>query len=1143
MVGGSKGFGSVAKSIPASAAAVSYGRGLTSSVVGLASATVRYGRGSSAMSRGRASSSIAVDLTVAGWLQMSLYNPLVSSGSLFEGTQPGFWQRDLKSAGSTITILVAIDRGVVGGETVTWASDGDAVEGVHWTTSSAKTVTLKAGQRLFEVSITPKETGAWYRERTTKLRLTGTGVKIDDERSFVHLVFNSSVLPPSVALTSSASGSSSASSITFTVTASYVPQDSIVLYAELDSNTELSNYIISGLGQVVIAAGTDPPTGTFTASKIVGSGGTGDLSVSLVYERGVVAFVEQDYDTSLNTFTVDRNAYLDQNLWHQSNDISSLRFNDPGSDPIRPLTPGHPCSHEGGGAVSYNTLDGEAMGIPQDAETKLLDPVTGNDLMLFHPNYNVTSGMSYLREGFDVSYGGGAITAHDLKPYVMVRWYFKEMVGVDASRNSEFRHVRVRVRNSDRNHGVTFRFGNKIATDHADYKKRMDDSAANFFVFASGLVCWEYSKYNGHELSNDGWGTWYGAGEDSNGTYLWFQHHTNSDQSYATTAVGSEGVHGGSDTGSLSDKAWWIITPGKSYPTDAAPAVPVYREYSTEDTAVDSQGVASGNPIEYPIWTHSGDGSSGVQTDGGTTFTNRINYIRANRIGCLVHSMQFSMHVERMDPPNATTGRFWPCEKSGWDPRGCAVIAYDHENFNMLGYTTDLNASPGMDGDPTDSNGSYFYTNTGTIPSTGPASPHHPNSTELTWHAAGQGGAQIYFRNHPITWKANSYQMFSFYAKKPATDSAPRIVAVLWDVSAPNNYANNQTFDWVGDVLTVGNNYGRTITTATVEDAGGGWYRASIAVESLGSDSSLTADGDGAWCILRSDNAVTGALGRCYFSAFQFEQHVSTFTTRNLLYPNHVFPVGSGQPPAPRYWSMVSQPTEQERVVKTTPYNTQGVVWEAINQDHLSNAVDGGGISPRFDIDNTKRYRVSIWIRKQYTSTPGAGWSEGAVSFLIRGFDSSGANGALKYILSSTVANSGYFNIEADAYMPSQGTDIDDWYLYVGYVEPHDFVGNTQDPTRGIYSRDGATHVVRGNCFKWTTDSAQSYFSFYTLYNSNSVYGDKVDYFGPRYEVVDGTEPTIAELRAGTGTYAPTAYKAQVALPATQEHIRTVDIV
>lgn len=654
-------------------------RGVTSNSIGTYALATKVGRGSSASYVGRAAIGVVAEPITAGWEPMSRYNPYVSDGAPTEGTLRGFWQRDIKSAGAAVTVNLSLDKPALGGETITWASDGDAVEDTHWTTTSAKTVTLVRGQRSFSVVITPKETGKWYRERTTKLRLTATGIKIHEERGFVHLIFNSSVLPPTLSL--SGDSRSSATTLTFTVTADYAVQDAVTLRAEIDATSALTNYTIAGLKLPVIAAGAT--SGTFTVTKNGGTSGTGNLIIALVYERGGNLFKEADYDPDLETFVTDRWVHKDQNLWHQSNDISLLRFNDEASDPIRPVTPGHPCSHEGGGAESLYVHEGEAMGIPQDDDTKLLDPITGNALMLFHPSDYVTAGMTYLREGFNVSYGGGDITAHKIRPYVMVRWYFKEMVGDDAARNAEFVHLRVRLRNNNRNHGITFRFSYKLESSDSRFKKHFEPGVANgvgtsvgghWYTFPSsdtGLTVWEYAKWNGHEVSDAGWGTYYGAGEDSNGTYLWFQHHCDDDQSYATVADAGQQVHTGTTT--ANDADWWIVEPGRSYPDPDDPDVKIYREYSTEDTPVAWQPVSSGNPIEYPIASFGDDQSAHVTHDG--VLTNRLGQIRLNRVGTLVHSMQFTMSDTIIAPPNATTGRFWPCEKSGWDPQGLGVIA------------------------------------------------------------------------------------------------------------------------------------------------------------------------------------------------------------------------------------------------------------------------------------------------------------------------------------------------------------------------------------------------------------------------------------------------------------------------------------
>ena len=652
-------------------------------------------------------------LTTVGWEHMSRYNPLLSAGATVEGplaptegTGGVFWQRDIQSNGAAVTITMSLDRPALGGETVSFLGDGDAIQGIHWTTVSDKTVTLVKGQSLVYVVIAPVESGKWYRERTTKLRLSATGLKISDDRSYVHLVFNSVILPPVVTLTGPTEqvkwdGSGSATPITMTVATvgAVTVQDPVTLYWEVVSGP-VGFDSATKMGTVVIAAGAS--SGTFNIYQTTQV--SGGAVIGLVHERGTALMTQMDYDTTLSTFTVPRTVHADENLWRRSNNlIGPEMISDPDEFLDRPLTPGHPSSVAGGGATSSRAGFGEMKSIPQVASPALQDPITEDDLWVFHPHPQVTGGMSYMRESFDVSYGGGASTAHDILPYSMTRWYFKEMVGADASRNAEFARVQVRHRNSDRNHGVVFRFSYKIDStwdgttvgqeEQDGWKKHSDGSSVvsggddHSFAFPSsptGLIVWEYSKWNGHANSNDGWGTYYGAGEDSNGTYLWFKHFTDKNQSYATLAnetLPSQPAHGG--TGALSDSGWWYIAPGKSYPNPAAATVPIYREYSTIDTLETwdgAQGVASGNPIEYPIWVSAQDGSANVKTDLdyneeeppeviNNYFTNRLGFIKNNDIGCLIHSMQFSMSVGIGGVP----GRFWPGQKSRWDPQGGAI--------------------------------------------------------------------------------------------------------------------------------------------------------------------------------------------------------------------------------------------------------------------------------------------------------------------------------------------------------------------------------------------------------------------------------------------------------------------------------------
>lgn len=223
--------------------------------------------------------------------------------------------------------------------------------------------------------------------------------------------------------------------------------------------------------------------------------------------------------------------------------------------------------------------------------------------------------------------------------------------------------------------------------------------------------------------------------------------------------------------------------------------------------------------------------------------------------------------------------------------------------------------------------------------------------------------------------------------------------------------------------------------------------------------------------------------------------------TTNLLYPEQVFPEGSGAPTSGIWTYIYGAANENERVLKTTPYNTQGVVWEAINQD-VAGGPDGGVASSQyFNIDNTQVYRFSLWVRKQFVDA-----ADGTVFFGPGGAD---AASLVKVLSSGSDDSNPYFKSTTSP--PSSGTGIDDWYLWVGFVYAHDHVGTAQDPERGIYGR-GGSHVSTGATYKWTPAATRTRIRFFQWTNTDPAFGETVDFFGPRVDVVDGTEPSITEL-------------------------------
>lgn len=586
-----------------------------------------------------------------GWAQLSHYDPVITHDAAISGSLHAYWQRDMLSNGPEVTFIISLDRPARGGETVTWTADGDAVVTTHWTTTAASTVTLELGQTSIEVPITPVESTKWYREKTVKLRLSGTGIRLNRDKDYIHLVFNSAVLPPTLTLTGP-STKPPESEFALRVTASYEVQEAVVLWAEIDTTTPADpaeGFILVGNGAVIIAPGS--ATGQFLVSQT--GTDTGTLKVWLRYEDNAVRFTELDFNHSTYKLDVPRNVYENENMWRRSNDINLLGYEfNPGATDL-PITPGHPTAWGIDGTVPINHSLPQVTPLAQGTAPKRLDPVTGNELMMFSPNYNVTSGIPYIRQSFETVYCGGALTAHSLLSFVRARYYID--FNADPTKNCEFHRVGMRVRNRNRNHGIVFRTSVHI-TSGTGYLQHSDGSSvgSEYLECDNGIKIWAWHKYNGHAASDDAWGTYYGAGEDSNGVYIWFQHQIDEDQDYKDHTT-----HG---TGSAVDVLWWTIQSGNK--TNDSPEE--YREYAVGETSPEGHDRGDGGlPLEYPIWFSN--------TDGSKITGNTLSYIRVHGRGVMMHSMEFNMKTTAMNAP----GQFWPCEKSRWDPRGLAVIAAD----------------------------------------------------------------------------------------------------------------------------------------------------------------------------------------------------------------------------------------------------------------------------------------------------------------------------------------------------------------------------------------------------------------------------------------------------------------------------------
>lgn len=196
---------------------------------------------------------------------------------------------------------------------------------------------------------------------------------------------------------------------------------------------------------------------------------------------------------------------------------------------------------------------------------------------------------------------------------------------------------------------------------------------------------------------------------------------------------------------------------------------------------------------------------------------------------------------------------------------------------------------------------------------------------------------------------------------------------------------------------------------------------------------------------------------------------------------------------------------EQSRQWFDTPGHGRGIVWRCLNNDSGSNS-DGGWNKYMYGVNPEKAYRSIVWVRRNSSVTSGT---------FYHGCD----NGTTKY-LSGNNANNPYFNCWGIGNL-AQGV----WYLSVGYI--HAYSDNSTQTWGGIYdARTGRKtrnySSANGNCnseYKWRgTGTYRQRQRVYLYYSTNS--GADLEFWGPRFEEVNGEEPSIGAL-LGINTVRP----------------------
>jgi hypothetical protein len=194
---------------------------------------------------------------------------------------------------------------------------------------------------------------------------------------------------------------------------------------------------------------------------------------------------------------------------------------------------------------------------------------------------------------------------------------------------------------------------------------------------------------------------------------------------------------------------------------------------------------------------------------------------------------------------------------------------------------------------------------------------------------------------------------------------------------------------------------------------------------------------------------------------------------------------------------------ENQRVLDTGPFGVSTVVWDTPSNDATSDA-DGGWDSSLINIDPTKMYRFSVWMRRKTIGN-------GSYYLGCRGTNSANTNEGVLNRSNGSVNTNAYFIATTWPVAVSAG----DWMLIVGHVWPAGSGTGSVHENTGLWTTSG-TKLFPITDFVWQATNVKTIHRSYLYYSTDITTNQQ--WYQPRIDLCDGTEPSVAELIAGIGS-------------------------
>lgn len=186
---------------------------------------------------------------------------------------------------------------------------------------------------------------------------------------------------------------------------------------------------------------------------------------------------------------------------------------------------------------------------------------------------------------------------------------------------------------------------------------------------------------------------------------------------------------------------------------------------------------------------------------------------------------------------------------------------------------------------------------------------------------------------------------------------------------------------------------------------------------------------------------------------------------------------------------------ENALVSGTDPWGNTNVVWET--RPSGNGNADGGWNSDSFNINISKKYRYSVWMKRT----------------------SSTANGTFYLGCYGNIGRMDGGADEGNPYWQCWGISAytqNVWYLHAGHVYPYGTPNRSSwDKDSGYYTIAGGKIGNLGGCnvgydVRWLGNQTTNGHRVYHYYCSDNT--SRMHLFQPRVDICDGTEPSISDL-------------------------------